>query len=200
MERDWRGEGLLRSMGFCDQSPGDRRLESQSSKPWEQWCGAVWGVWACLCDHPEELGRVSALGVSTENQHPLGQAFRLLACRKSAFLNIIIAMWILLISHEDFFFKMGYLYFVLCVAENFCLFILFWQLVGKFLPILLIFKMPSNILWYFGMFLSNHFSETIIDHFMKGTLETVNLSQELFQNALFYRDTYICIYIFRIFM
>lgn len=46
------------------------------------------------------------------------------------------------------------------------------------------------------MFLSNHFSETIINRFMKGTLEAVNLSRELFQNALFYSATHIYVYIF----
>lgn len=30
MERDWRGEGLLRSMGVCDQSPG--RQEARRSE------------------------------------------------------------------------------------------------------------------------------------------------------------------------
>lgn len=113
MERDWRGEGLLRSMGGCDQSPGRQEAGRSELRPmgaakWSCVRGLslpVWRVWACLCDHPEELGRVSALGVSTENQHPLGQVFWLLACRKSAFLNIFItAMWILLISHEEFFF------------------------------------------------------------------------------------------------
>ena len=91
--------------------------------------------WAqCAC-----LGRVSALEVSTERRHPLGQVVQIFACLKSGFLKLILlALWILLISQGGVFFffsLMRYLYVVLCLAENFYLFLLFWQLVGKFLPL-----------------------------------------------------------------